>query len=79
MQSHPENDEDFEIPPYLRLPENGTRPATEHMIARIDKKILKLAKLGLRPHPSLLDYRQELTAQLDNNGPYRVRLSSVSL
>ncbi len=77
MQSRPGNDEDFEIPPYLRLPENGTRPATEHMIARIDNKIFKLANLGLRPHPNLLNYRQELIGQLDNNGPYRLRVGSV--
>ncbi len=68
--------EDFEIPPYLRAPENGTRLATENMVASIDNKIEKLAALGLRPHPNLLSYRQELMEQLDGNGPYRVRSSS---
>jgi hypothetical protein len=28
--------EDFEIPPYPRFPEDGTREATENMIGRID-------------------------------------------
>lgn len=42
----------------------------------IDIKIAKLAKLGLRPHPTMLGYRQELVEQLDRNGPYRLRVSS---
>ena len=68
--------EDYEIPPYSRAPENGTRLATENMVASIDNKIAKLAALGLRPHPNLLGYRQELVEQLDSNGPYRLRVSS---
>lgn len=67
---------DFEIPPFLRAPENGTRLATENMIWGIDAKIAKLAMLGLRPHPNMLGYRQELMGQLDNNGPYRLRVTS---
>lgn len=66
---------DFVIPPYLRFPKNGTREATENMISRIDGKITQLAKLGLRPHPIMLGYRQELVEQLTNNGPYRLRMS----
>ena len=72
----PDNVEDFEIPPFLRAPERGTRLASENMVARIDNKISKLAALGLRPHPNLLSYRQELVEQLISNGPYRVRSSS---
>jgi len=68
--------EDFEIPPFLRAPEDGTRLATENMVISIDNKITKLAKLGLRPHPNLIGYRLELVEQLNNNGPYRVRWSS---
>lgn len=68
--------EDFEIPPYPRYPEDGTREATENVIGRIDGKIAKLAALGLRPHPIMVSYRQELVEQLNNNGPYRVRWAS---
>lgn len=66
----------FESPPFLRAPEKGSRLATENMVIDIDNKIEKLATLGLRPHPNLLHYRQELMEQLDNNGPYRLRASS---
>lgn len=68
--------DDFEIPPFQRAPKNGTRMATENMVISIDNKIAKLATLGLRPHPNLLGYRQELMEQLANNGPYRLRVSS---
>ena len=61
---------------HLRMPKNGTRSATEYMVYRIDHKIKKLAALGLRPHPTMLGYRQELMEQLDGNGPYRLRVSS---
>jgi len=67
---------DFVIPPFPRAPEDGTRLATENMVISIDRKIAKLAALGLRPHPNMLDYRKELVDQLDNNGPYRLRVSS---
>jgi len=67
---------DFEIPPFLRAPVDGTRLATENMVACIDNKIEKLAALGLRPHPNMLDYRTELVEQLENNGPYQLRWSS---
>lgn len=65
-----------EIPPFPRAPENGTRLATENMLIGINNKIAKLARLGLRPHPNLIEYRLELMEQLKNNGPYRVRWSS---
>lgn len=68
--------DDFEIPPFPRAPEDGTREATESMIRGIDAKIAKLAKLGLRPHPTMLGYRQELVGQLDSNGPYQLRFKS---
>ena len=68
--------DDFEIPPFLRFPANGTREATETMIQRIDARIARLAKLGLRPNETMLGYRQELMEQLDGNGPYRLRVSS---
>jgi hypothetical protein len=68
--------EDYEIPPYQRAPERGSRLATENMVASIDGKIAKLASLGLRPHQNLVEYKRELTEQLDNNGPYWVRVSS---
>lgn len=68
--------EDFEIPPYPRAPKNGTRLATENMIIAIDAKIAKLVTLGLRPHKNLIGYRRTLLAQMETNGPYRVRVSS---
>lgn len=68
--------DDYDIPPYLRAPERGSRLATENMVARIDYKINKLAALGLRPHPTLLGYRKELNEQLAKNGPYRLRVTS---
>lgn len=70
---------DFEIPPYLRAPERGTRLATENMLYAIDAKISKLANLGLRPHPTMLGYRQELMEQLESGGPYRLRVTSMIL
>ncbi len=70
---------DFEIPPYLRAPERGTRLATENMLYAIDAKIAKLANLGLRPHPNMLGYRQELMEQLESGGPYRLRVTSMIL
>jgi hypothetical protein len=73
------NSPDFEIPELLRYPANGTREASEMMIQSIDVKIEKLAKLGLRPHPIMLGYRQELVEQLDGNGPYRLRVTSMML
>lgn len=45
------------------------------MISRIEGRINQLETLGLRPHPVMLGYRQELMEQLDNNGPYRLRMS----
>lgn len=71
--------DDFEIPPYPRAPEKGTRLATENMLYAIDAKIAKLAKLGLRPHPTMLGYRQELVEQLESGGPYRLRVTSMIL
>jgi len=68
--------DDFEILPFLHAPENGTLEATENMIREIGAKIAKLGKLGLRPHEAMLGYRQELMAQLDGGGPYRLRMSS---
>ena len=64
-----------DIPPYPRLPKNGTREATELAIQWSDVKVEKLKKLGLRPHPVMLEYREELTGQLQINGPYGFRLS----
>jgi hypothetical protein len=69
--------EDFEIPPYPRYPEDGTREATENMIGRIDGKIAKLATLGLRPHLIMVGYRQELVGQLESGGPYKLRMRSA--
>ena len=66
---------DYEIPPFVRYPADGTREATEMMIESIDVKVAKLAKLGLRPHPTMLEYRSELLEQLTNKGPYRLRMS----
>jgi hypothetical protein len=61
------------------MPKNGTRVATEYMVYRIDHKILRLAALGLRPHPTMLGYRKELVDQLDSNGPYRLRVSTIAI
>jgi len=63
---------------YQRAPKNGTREATENMIGRIDHKITKLATLGLRPHPIMLGYRQELVEQLESGGPYKLRMTSAT-
>jgi hypothetical protein len=68
--------DDFEIPSLQRYPANGTREATETMIQRIDARIARLAELGLRPHPNMLGYRQELMEQLARSGPYRLRVTS---
>jgi hypothetical protein len=71
--------DDFEIPPFQKLPERGTRLATENMICDIDGKIAQLANLGLRPHPNIIDYRLELVAQLAAGGPYKLRSTSRML
>lgn len=65
-----------DIPPYPRKPENGTREASAWMIHCIDAKVAKLAKPGLRPHPTMRGYRLELVEQLEAGGPYRLRTSS---
>lgn len=62
---------------YHRLPKKGSREATENMIGRIDGKIARLATLGLRPHPIMLGYRQELVEQLESGGPYKLRMTSA--
>lgn len=64
---------------YHRPPKTGTREATENMIGRIDGKIAQLAALGLRPHPIMVGYRQELAEQLETDGPYKLRMASRSL
>lgn len=64
-----------DIPPFLRLPDDGTREATENMISRIVGKIAQLATLDLRPHPIMVGYRQELVEQLENGGPYKLRVT----
>lgn len=66
-----------QLQPNQLWPKNGTRDATEHMIARIDGKIAQLATLGLRPHPIMLGYRQELQEQIENGGPYKLRVTST--
>lgn len=65
-----------QLQPYQLWPKNGTRKATENMIARIDGKIAQLAALGLRPHPIMTGYRQELLDQLETGGPYKLRVTS---
>jgi hypothetical protein len=67
------------IPPFLRKPEDGTREASASMLSAIDAKVAKLAKLGLRPHPTMLGYRLELLGQLEAGGPYKLRMSSMML
>jgi len=66
-----------QIPAFRRFPKNGTLEASKNMIYRIDAKIARLATLGLRPHPIMLGYRQELLEQLKSGGPYKLRLSSA--
>lgn len=73
----PDSDLDLVIPPFLRKPKDGTREATANMIQSIDAKIEKLAGLGLRPHPTMLGYRDELVAQLESDGPYKLRVTSM--
>lgn len=65
-----------DIPPFLRLPKNGTREATEWMVRSIDNRIRRLELLALRPHPRMLEYRTELIRQLEGNGPHALRVSS---
>lgn len=69
-------DKDFEIPPFPRLPPDGTRELTEFVLRSVNIKIQKLAGLGLRPHGNLLEYRQELEDQLAAGGPYAVLYNS---
>jgi len=73
------NPDDYEIPPFQRMPSRDTRLAAENMIARIDNKIAQLATLGLRPHQAMLGYRQELVQQLESGGPYKLRATSAML
>lgn len=75
----PYPDLDQVIPPFLSKPKNGTREATANIIQSIDAKIEKLAGLGLRPHPTMLGYRAELAGQLESDGPYKLRVTSMWL
>lgn len=68
---------EVQIPPFLRNPERGTREASEFALQRIDTRIAKLARLGLRPHPEMLAYRGELALQIAHGGPYTVRFQSA--
>ena len=68
-----------EIPPFLRLPPDGSRERTEWVIRSIDVKIAKLAGLGLRPHPNMLEYRAQLVAQIDAGGPYWIHYTRMLL
>lgn len=70
------SDLDFDIPPFLRKPADGTREGSEWMLSCANIKIAKLAALGLRPHPTLLDYKTDLEQQLEQGGPYVLRHSS---
>lgn len=72
----PEDADGFEIPPYPQRPKNGTREASESMVQRIDAKIEQLKGLGLRAHPNMLEYREELLGQLQSNGSYHLRITS---
>lgn len=65
--------DDYEIPPFLRMPERGSRESAEWMLSSIDVHIKKLAALGLRPHVNVLEYQAELLAQLESGGPYVLR------
>jgi hypothetical protein len=67
---------DYDLPPWQQLPPLGTRLATVNMLGFIEAKVAKLAALGLCPHPNLIGYRQELEAQLEAGGPYKLRSSS---
>jgi len=58
-------DEDIEIPPFLRKPEAGTREDAQWMVSRIDHRIVRLAALGLRPHPQLIENKQHCIDFLD--------------
>lgn len=68
-----------QLQPYQLWPKNGTLEATENMITRIEGKIAQLAALGLRPHPIMLGYHQELVDQLETDGPYKLRVTSAIL
>lgn len=63
---------EMQIPPFLRMSERGTREASEFALQRIDTRIAKLARLGLRPHPEMMAYRGALALQIANDGPYEV-------
>lgn len=65
------------IPPFPRLPKEGSREMTLWAINRIDARIDRLGRLGLRPHPSMLAYRAELVAQIAGGGPYSVAVRSA--
>lgn len=60
---------DPDIPPFQRKPPHGSRERVQWMADCIDRRIGRLAQLGLRPHPELIAYRQELGGQLVQDGP----------
>ena len=55
----------LEIPPYPRKHDGSPRGKAEFFISSIDARISKLATLGLRPHPNLLDNRAHCQAFLE--------------
>jgi hypothetical protein len=76
-QMHYPGNDIGDFPEFLRKPLRETRESTEFMLAQVNEKITKLEQLGLRPHPNLLGYRDELLQQLVSNGPYRLKTSSA--
>lgn len=64
---------DPDIPPFQRKSPQGSRERVQWMADRIDRRIERLAELGLRPYPDLIAYRRELGGQLAEGGPYLLR------
>ena len=67
---------DPDIPPFQRKPPQGSRERVLWMADRIHRRTARLAELGLRPHPGLIAYRNELCGQLAEDGPYALRHKS---
>ncbi len=65
------------IPPFLRKPDQGTRGASEFALQQLDNRIAQHSRLGLRSHPEMLAYREELALQIANGGPYTVHCQSA--
>lgn len=63
-----ENEDKYNPPPFLRLPERGTMDWLATRIGVIDRRFAWLSARGLRPHQKLLEERENIAQELSRLG-----------